>query len=80
MILLRSADIIVVSSKHLIYMEYNCRHTANMSGLEAVGIVGSIVRIVDLGARGVLKLYTVYHKTQQMESHIECLSKDVSLW
>ncbi|EED20487.1 conserved hypothetical protein [Talaromyces stipitatus ATCC 10500] len=50
-----------------------------MSGLEAVGVVSSIVQIADLGARVALKLCTVYQKVQQTESDLQNLSKDVSL-
>ncbi|KUL81577.1 hypothetical protein ZTR_09849 [Talaromyces verruculosus] len=49
-----------------------------MSGLEAVGVVSSIVQIADLGARVALKLCTVYQKVQQTESDLQNLSKDVS--
>jgi hypothetical protein len=50
-----------------------------MSGLEAVGVVSSIVQIADLGARVAFKLCTVYQKIQQTESDLKNLSKDVSL-
>ncbi|CRG92736.1 Deneddylase [Talaromyces islandicus] len=55
------------------------QHAGNMSGLEAVGIVSSIVQIADLGARVALKLCTFCHQVKQAESNIQNLSKDVSL-
>jgi hypothetical protein len=50
-----------------------------MSGLEAVGVVSSIVQIADLGARVALKLCTFCYKVKQAESSIQNLSKDISL-
>jgi hypothetical protein len=50
-----------------------------MSGLEAVGVVSSIVQIADLGARVALKLCTFCHKVKQAEANIQNLSKDISL-
>ncbi|QKX55884.1 uncharacterized protein TRUGW13939_02983 [Talaromyces rugulosus] len=50
-----------------------------MSGLEAVGVVSSIIQIADLGARVALKLCTFCHKVKQAEANIQNLSKDISL-
>lgn len=50
-----------------------------MSGLEAVGVVSSIVQIADLGARVALKLCTFCYKVKQAETSIQNLSKDISL-
>lgn len=50
-----------------------------MSGLEAVGIVASVIQIADLGARLSVKLCTFSHKVKHADSNIRNIGSDVAL-
>lgn len=50
-----------------------------MSGLEAIGIVASVVQIADIGCRLSVKLCTFGHKIKHADQNISNISNDVAL-
>lgn len=50
-----------------------------MSGLEALGIVASVIQIADIGARLSVKLCTFAHKIKNADANIRFVSTDVAL-
>jgi hypothetical protein len=50
-----------------------------MSGLEAVGIAASIIKIADLGTKLSVKLFSFYRQVQNVNQAIQHLSSDVAL-
>jgi hypothetical protein len=50
-----------------------------MSGLEALGIVASVIQIADVGARLSVKLCTFAHKIKNADANIKFISTDVAL-
>jgi hypothetical protein len=50
-----------------------------MSGLEALGIVPSVLQIADVGARLSVKLYTFSHKLKNADTNVQNISSDVAM-
>lgn len=50
-----------------------------MSGLEALGIVASVLQIADVGARLSVKLYTFSHKVKSADTNVQNISSDVAV-
>jgi hypothetical protein len=50
-----------------------------MSGLEALGIVASVIQIAEVGARLSVKLCTFAHKIKNADANIKFISTDMAL-